>query len=484
MPPLELRLVPRKQRLLFGEGVVLDLEQATSAPLQLESVELNRDRTELVLTRLDGPAPKEERLDGRHHAKLYLIPPADEIGRSFEAPAGARWKAELELLLYRRPLAPGAWRLGLRYRLAAAKDAEVVEAAPVEWKVDPATTLGVTGRWFHTASRRGERAQARVVRDGEELRWHYQVAAGHDAGVLSWSLDVGPAPDADARPVVAHLNKISQMRVERWLVWARPDALGALAINRRGRRGDPKLVPHGLQATPPPVLLDPPLHGGDGRLVALLAGTGPKGPALSLVEVDPQGAATHRLLDPLGPVDRAVVVWTGEAPAEGLLFRCAPGDDGGTRLLRHPLKNGRIDLSVELGWTGETVVALLADQWTGQGGVCLVTSAPGKEPGQVALRTIAWDVGGDEPCAERVRVVQGPLDVVDVQPVEGGRDAVLLGRCAAGWLLVGPQGTAAVPLLPEGEPRPPALVVGEERVQLVRWTPSELVTTSPTWEAP
>jgi len=46
--PLTLRLAARKPRIVVGEGIVLDVAHEVRAELEMETVDLNRDRTEVL----------------------------------------------------------------------------------------------------------------------------------------------------------------------------------------------------------------------------------------------------------------------------------------------------------------------------------------------------------------------------------------------------------------------------------------------------
>lgn len=488
--PLTIAIRAKTGRTVVGEPALIEVEQKTTADLTLETVELNRARTRLTLTPVDPPGPAEV-LTGADHARLYGVADIEQLGRTFKAPAGSAWKGLLELGQWRRPLAPGRWRLELSYRWGDGPDA--LQAGPVDLEVAAAPTLEVAPRWFARRNPRGSLAAVRTVRDGEATRLLYQVSPARDPGLVSVGVDVTGddlvTAVGDAAPRLAHLNAIEDMRYERWMAWVGPEAVGWLQCQKRGRAGGPGRKAHALDATPPPRLVDPPLHTADGRLVVAAIGNAGGKPALTLIEVTPNGEAAARQVGLLGPAERAVMVWTAESPPAGWLYRTEPSDDGGARLLREPVPGGRPrDLS-ELGWTADQVVALVADQWCARGGVALLSAGAVKDQRQ-PLRCAAWTIGKDDLAAERARSVDAPFDFVEAQPVPGGLDVVTLGRVAAGWRVVAPHGAATVPLLPGGEPRPPRLVVGWAEddddpppVWLVRWTPQGVQAVSPTWEA-
>src|SRR5438477_9915432 len=113
--PLRVALSARKTRVAAGESVLLDLAQTVLADVVLETVELNRDRTRVHLTRLDGDGASET-LTGLDHARLHRVELTERIGRTMRLPAGTSFETFVDLPKYRRALPAGRWRIELSYR--------------------------------------------------------------------------------------------------------------------------------------------------------------------------------------------------------------------------------------------------------------------------------------------------------------------------------------------------------------------------------
>src|SRR5579871_4947744 len=104
--PIELRLSSRKPRTIAGEGITLDIAHQVLADLDMETVELNRNRTSIRIVSLSGDSPVLT-LTGANHIALHRVHPFSQIGRAFHAPAGSAWISELALLNYTQPLPAG-----------------------------------------------------------------------------------------------------------------------------------------------------------------------------------------------------------------------------------------------------------------------------------------------------------------------------------------------------------------------------------------
>src|SRR4051794_32069897 len=128
MAPLTLSITARKPAYLAGEGILLDIEHAVAVALDMETVELNRNRTSVVITKVDSP-DRVEILTGVDHAALHRIPMLQAIGSSFHAPAGSAFSSYLELAAYGRALPAGRYRIALHYRYGETAE-ETVETNP------------------------------------------------------------------------------------------------------------------------------------------------------------------------------------------------------------------------------------------------------------------------------------------------------------------------------------------------------------------
>src|SRR3981189_3235936 len=106
--PIALRLAARKTRTLAGEGIVLDLALEVRTELEMETVELNRGRTEVLGSALDGGQYGNRVLTGEDFMVLHRHPPLEPVGTRFVAPAGSAWTVQLELFSYARPPPAGA----------------------------------------------------------------------------------------------------------------------------------------------------------------------------------------------------------------------------------------------------------------------------------------------------------------------------------------------------------------------------------------
>src|ERR1041385_5218505 len=95
--PLQVRLSAPKQRFTVGEGVVLDLAIRVDVDLEMETVELNRSRTRIVVSPIASNQPAIE-LTGQDHITRFSVHPLAQVGIQFQAPAGSEWTVQLELL--------------------------------------------------------------------------------------------------------------------------------------------------------------------------------------------------------------------------------------------------------------------------------------------------------------------------------------------------------------------------------------------------
>src|SRR5262245_56634749 len=111
--PLVLKLSLHKGRFLVGEAVGIDVVVESIADVEMETVELNANRTEIRITDGNG---QTRVLTGQDYANLHIHPQLQDIGRRFRVTSGKPFNSMLDLFLYTRPLAPGHYRVEISYR--------------------------------------------------------------------------------------------------------------------------------------------------------------------------------------------------------------------------------------------------------------------------------------------------------------------------------------------------------------------------------
>lgn len=415
--PISLRLRPRKSTTRVGEGLVFDIDHAVHAPVEMQTVELNEDRTRLTLERLSPGRPITITLSGRQHRSLHGLPLFTDIGRRFTAAAGERWTSQLNLFDYTRPLPAGHYRLGLHYQWSEA-DADIVSADSVAFEIVATDARPGSDRWFATTSRRGEWGRLWSTADG--TAWFYQLSSGDDPGVLSACTDIGlTAPDA--QPLLAHLEALSGQRFERQMTWADGRDLHWLRFSVAGPLEAVRTLAHGLEGLRPCVA-DPPLARLDGGLEAVFTVPGGAGAWALRLSADDDGRARltrHSLGD--AAADLAGVMWRSEradAPADADLVTAALGD---TQLHLTHLATGR---SRPWHALGAGLAALRVEQWMGRAAVFAI--------GIDGHRILVWRLDGNDleapphPLASHSLLeLPLPLTLVDAVVLDEGGDVAL-----------------------------------------------------------
>jgi len=437
--PIEVVLRARKPRFAAGESVLLDLAQVVHADAVLETVELNRDRTTVRVVRLDGPGG-EETLTGVDHAKLHRVELHTRIGRTMHLPAGTAFDTFVDLPRYRLPLAAGRYRIDVAYRWGGTQG-EVLRTNAADVEIVPAKPASARDRWLAAADPRNELATVYTATVDGSARWMYRAAAGFDPAVVRMSCDLGDARPAASDPCVAHLNDIAAMHFERWIVWIEGESIGFRQVSARGTLADPVLVPHGLGNGA--LLADPPLHRRDGGLVAVAVGADASGGAAAfVVDVPAEGPPSSRCVNLAGaPPSHAIVVWDDESedrPLGGLLHLAQPADAAGfSRVVRTDLAGSA---AVAFAEAAGAVLALVADQWLGDGSVFVLVR---EQDRFVTLRRNLGDaletaVPDDETPFSLVAEDGAAPDPIDIACLGDGTGLATLFRGVSGWVVVTP----------------------------------------------
>jgi hypothetical protein len=365
--PLDLRL-SSPPRFLVGEGVVLSISHRVQRALEMETVELNRNRTRVVLSWQEPDGPRQQVLTGLEHASWHRLSQLTEIGRRFSAVSGDVWTSELELLNYRGALAAGRYQLGLEYRYGDAPD-DVVHSNTVEFEVVPRELRAVRFRWFGESNPRGELAAVRVMVEGEASSWFFQTASPEQPEILRTSANLCASdwPMIEA-PRLCHLNDIHGFHFERQALWLDPDGVSAVAVHVGGRQAEPRRFSHGLLLDPPPLLVDPPLQLRAERVAAVLMGADANGaPVAALLRESHDGTQSVSLAAlPPNVARHAGAVWSAtEDPAEASLFFAA-SVPGGMMFYRLALPSGVLHEVLPLAGV---LQGLVVEQWLGNGAV-------------------------------------------------------------------------------------------------------------------
>ena len=393
--PLTVGVTPRKAILLEGESVVLDLDIKVRADLDMETVELNRDRTTLRIVP-QGQAEKARTLTGADYALLHRAAGLVRIGTSFPAKAGAAWKTALNLSRYTRALPVGKYEIELTYRYGA-KTEQSFHARPVTVEVVPAQWIGQNFRWFGGASSHAKLEGLWTAQAGGKTRWLYQTAEPFDPGVTNSCVEIS-APTGANSPRLAHLNAIAGTSAERYAVWSEPAGIGFLAFQASGQSAAPIRAADGLNEKKGGAFLaEPPLQRAKGGLSALVIGQGAKSESVaSLMEAGADGK-THHTLKPLPePASAlAVVAWgAGETDGAGSLYYGATVGKGRVgRLIRMDIATRKAETVFE---TSGDLIALTLDQWLGSGFVYGLVREKG------GLRVCRWEIGAAHPKTERM----------------------------------------------------------------------------------
>ncbi|HEY3840184.1 MAG TPA: hypothetical protein VGL72_26610 [Bryobacteraceae bacterium] len=353
--PISMQASARKTRTVVGEGILVDLRLSLSTDLDMETVELNRDRTTVQIRREDAPGDTRI-LSGKDYIALHHVQPLGQIGRSFHGKAGASWKSELNLFSYTYPLAAGRYRVLVSYRYGS-EPSSVAQANEVEIEVAPAKLLYAEFRWFGGATAREELGALWSAEDAGHTRWFYQVSDAADPAAVRSAVELaGPVPES--APRMAQLNDIVDNHFVRFAVWLVTGRVCWQKIADTGAGGRPNCADVGLQPGGALHLADPPLQTRDDGLSAVVVG----GDKLSVVRIGANGQAEHRLVPTGGATaGEAVVVWgQSEQPPQGTVYGAV-----GDQVWKVDLVSGRRDIL----WHSPNQVTLMADQWLGQGKV-------------------------------------------------------------------------------------------------------------------
>ncbi|HEY3840183.1 MAG TPA: hypothetical protein VGL72_26605 [Bryobacteraceae bacterium] len=382
--PIELRLSSKKPRTIAGEGITLNIAHRVLAELDMETVELNRNRTTIRVVPLVA-SENALILTGADHIALHRVHPFSQIGRAFHAPAGSAWTSELALLNYTQPLPAGRYQIELSYRYADTPE-ETVAANPIEIEVLSATLLTCEYRWFGGGTPRDQLACIWTAQAGQQISWIFQTASRRDPGAILTALDLELADPPLAQPRLAHLNDIADFHYERHLIWIEEQRLGYLKVSDEKRLSETQYVNHGLKS---PLLLEPPLQFRGGGIGAVVAATASGATRLVLIVVDGQGHANSRVISTV-PALRGlpVVIWNDR------------GDEAAGNVYSL-VEDRRYVMQVEISTGSARMLAapgeiylLAADQWLDRGTVMAMSG------GQEALQIVGWENTGHEADAK------------------------------------------------------------------------------------
>ncbi|HWC98332.1 MAG TPA: hypothetical protein VG456_16350 [Candidatus Sulfopaludibacter sp.] len=463
--PLEIRLSAPKQTYLAGEGIVLGVEQKVFSELEMEDIDLNRDRTHIYLEELSAEPPRLTVLTGSDYLKLHHQSPFLLPGQPFDAPAGSEWTNPLRLLRFTYPLAAGAYRVSLTYQYGGEED-QVVQTNPVEFEIVAAQLATVRDRWFAGGQPRYHFGSLWTTIDGH---WLYQLANNMDLRALTDSVDLNMPPvDFIEPPRLAHLEDISETQFDRWAVWTEAGRLAWVKLAYVGRTSEVVAVAHGLADDPPPLLAEPPMQASSGGFSAVLVGSDPAGQVTaSLIGFDGTGNIDQRPVHIVRkPPAFAVMAWLAGADfAAAVLFTAA---ESGVHIVRTPLGDPERYAILELPGA---ITALVANQFNGVGQVLAATVRDD------ALRVVAWDAaatGGKGAVRSYydLRVLPPAADqVMDAVALDGGRDLALLLPGEGNWIVLAESRVFRVPKVAgaEGGPR---LAAGPKGLFLVEHVPA------------
>ncbi len=350
--PLTLRARPDKRQTLAGESILIQIDQAVSSDLDMETVERNRNRTRIAIVPLANPSARRV-FTGGDYAQLHGVEGIVQLGDAFRAPAGRKWTTELNLLDYTRPLAPGRYRIEISYRYGN-QEKDTVRTNPVEIEVLAVHVESAAFRRFGFNSGEVLRGLWSATGPDGSRHWLYQESASNDPGVVSYAVDVGA--DLGAAAHLAQLNDIPAMQFTNYAVWTAGPRVCWLAVNREGRSGNPACADTGLAGGA--ALADPALQERQGGFRAVATGKTADGKSMaSVVSVTADGKAVHRMIAiPEWPVS-ACVGWMGDGESP-MLFYAAQGYIALVDLATNAVK--RLGAA-----SGE--VQLAVDQWMGNG---------------------------------------------------------------------------------------------------------------------
>lgn len=363
--PISLQASARKARTIVGESITIELRQSLSSDLDMESVELNRDRTSIEITRQGAPG-KVRVLSGKDYVALHHPEPLTQIGTSFHGKAGTTWTSELNVFEYTYPLAAGRYGITVSYRFGN-DPSSVVRANQVAIEVAPAELVTARFRWFGGAAARQELDGLWAAKDAGRTRWFYQVSEAADPAAVVSAIELGWSIPSGIVPRLALLNDIAQSHFTRIAVWTKDGQLCRQKVSDSGALGSASCADTGLKPGPTLRLADPPLQLRDDGLAAVVTGDGGADhQAASLVRVSAEGKAEHRLV-PIGLAfaSEGTVVWSeSEEAVQGTVYGLARQGSGqaavANQLWRVDLGSGKretiLQTANEIAWVG-------ADQW-------------------------------------------------------------------------------------------------------------------------
>jgi hypothetical protein len=422
--PISLQASTPKPRTIVGESIRIDLHQILRADLDLETVELNRDQTSIIINSLDKPGETRV-LSGKDYIALHHRQPLSQVGRSFHGKAGAAWTSQLNLLDYTYPLPAGRYRVAVSYRWAD-NAAAVVRANDVEIEVAPARLLSARFRWFGGAVARDQLAVLWAAEESGKPHWFYQVSDGLDPAAVVSAVDLGwTLSPAQVSPRIAHLNQIAGEQYERVAVWTDHSRLCWQRLADTGSIGAVSCADAGLSPRREVRLADPPLQLRQGGLVALLTGEDSTGNAqAALLRIGLDGRTQRRLIPIGGVAAGEVVAWAdSEEPVQGVLYHWVRGP-GGSKVLRTDLVSGKQETLLE---TRDEVTAITVDQWLGRAEACALARRSD------SFQVLCWSPAPSKPVE-----LPFPLawKLMEAAPLASGQGHALLGQTHEGWAVV------------------------------------------------
>ena len=386
--PLEIALAAPAPRALVGASVALELSIRVNADLAMETVELNRSRTRLLLETENS----ESRIEwsGQNYIGLHQVHPLRNVGSRFHAAAGREWKVALNLFDYTRPLPVGRYRLTLSYRYGET-DSETVRTNTVAFEIVPAELLSSTYRWFGGSDAYQTIGSLWTARDENgAAHWFYQTASKDDPGVVDSAADLNEATENwETAPRLAHLNGIADFHFDRYVVWTEAENLCWFRAHSGGRLSETKRIRHGLAANSA-ILAESPLHCEAGGCRALLTGQNASGQAsAALVAIDADDAARVDALTLDGAVPSfAVVLWKeAQGNIGGILHYAAEGErqirrldlSGASALPAIALPAGARAIAIAQ-WSAQEILATLVQAGREMGVLVQGRDAPASAP--------------------------------------------------------------------------------------------------------
>jgi hypothetical protein len=464
--PLDLRLSARHPRTLVGEGILFDLAVRVAAALEMDTPELNRDRTSIHIQSAGG---KTRTLTGADYMRLHHVHPLSQVGQMMPVAAGQQWTVEVNLFHYTTALPAGSYAVSLAYRYGKTA-AESVSTNAVNIEVAPAKLSSVSYRWLGGAQPRETLASVWAAADGAQEQWFYQIANRRNPAAVETAVRIGqPARHPGAKPMVAHLNDIQSMHFKKFVVWEQDGEFGAIQVHTAGRAGEARFLKHGLQAGAR--LVDPPLQLHHGGLLALLTGLRPDGtPGCSLVSLPEAGAGDAKVSPITAVPEEAAVLWPADERVPGLFLRLPGGHVTRAGAKANDLFAGRVIDHIALSqWMG-------TGTFTGifhEGGRILTFSIDSQKAADTLQARTSYEVA--KLPAQPGRFISSAFR----EP--GG--VTLLFEAPTGWIVLDGGQAYALPRLP-GVDAPPILIPAGKALYMVQHHPergfvSQLIGTPP-----